>query len=150
MKYISNCDTIIFDPEFNDELDVNLISNYTKLIFSDFALDEKLFEYYSNNNFKDLECIGSGFDQDVSKLPPNITHLTFGRHFNRDVSKLPPFLTHLTFGYDFNRDVSELPPFLTYLTFGWNFNKDVSKLPTNITQLTFGWNFNQDVSKLPI
>ncbi len=62
MNYIANCDTIIFNPEFNDELDIELISNYTKLIFSDYVLDEQLFEHYSNNNFEGLKCINSKFN----------------------------------------------------------------------------------------
>ena len=49
MNYIANSDTIIFAPEFNDELDINLITNYTKLIFSDYKLNERLFNMYNEN-----------------------------------------------------------------------------------------------------
>ncbi len=150
MNYIANCDTIIFNPELNDELDIRLISNYAKLIFSDYALDEKLFEHYSNNNFKSLKYEGSKFNQDVSNLPQGLIHLTFGYEFNQDVSKLPQGLIHLTFGSYFNQDVSKLPSNITHLTFGYAFNQDVSNLPSNLTHLIFGWYFNQNVSKLPL
>ena len=94
MNYIANIDTIIFDSKFNDELDIGLISAYTKLIFSNFKLDkkifecyenEKLFEFYSDDDLFSLKFLGSKFNQDVSNLPPSITHLIFGCHFNQDV-----------------------------------------------------------------
>ena len=42
MNWITNTDTIIFDSEFNEKLDINLISNYRKIIFSDYELNEKV------------------------------------------------------------------------------------------------------------
>ena len=149
MNYITNDDTIIFDSEFNEELDTELISGFKKLIFSDYELNERLFEHYANNNFCGLKYEINKFNQDVSVLPSSIIHLTFGTYFDQDVSVLPPFLTHLIFGFYFNRDVSNLPPTLTHLTFGFDFNQDVSNLPPTLTHLTFGGNFNQDISRLP-
>ena len=35
IKYMTNQDTITFAPEYNKLLDATLISNYSKLIFSD-------------------------------------------------------------------------------------------------------------------
>ncbi len=93
MNWIANTDTIIFDYEFNTKLNIELISGYSKLIFSNYELNEQLFEHYLNNNFNNLKYIGSKFNQDVSNLPQSITHLTFGYDFNQDVSKLPQSLT---------------------------------------------------------
>ncbi len=69
MNWIANEDTIIFDARFNTELDIELISNYSKLIFSDYELNEKIFEYCANNNFDNLQYVKSKFNKDVSILP---------------------------------------------------------------------------------
>ena len=170
MNWITNDDTIIFGPEFNKKLDIELISGFTKLIFSNHELNEKLFEHYTNNDFMGLEIKKNRFNKDVSFLPYSLTHLTFGHCFNRDVyvlhqgithltfgewfdkdvSVLPLTLTHLTFGYYFNQDVSKLPHSLILIKFGHVFNQSVSKLPPSLTYLTFGYSFNQDISNLPL
>ena len=49
-NYITNKDTIIFSPEWNGPLDVELLSNYKKLIFSNHKLNDNLFEKYENNS----------------------------------------------------------------------------------------------------
>ncbi len=41
MNWIASDDTIIFDYKFNNKLDISLISAYTKLIFSNYTLNEK-------------------------------------------------------------------------------------------------------------
>ncbi len=92
MNYITNNDTIIFRPSFNDELDYKLLNDYKKIIFSNFDLNDNLFEKYENNNFEDLEYICSNFNQPVNNLPPFITHLTFGQNFNQTVDNLPKLL----------------------------------------------------------
>ena len=51
MNWIVSSDTIIFDPEFNQKLDIELISGYKIIIFSNFVLNERLFESYANNDF---------------------------------------------------------------------------------------------------
>ena len=54
MEYISNTNTIIISPEFNKVLTdeyIEIISNFNKVIFSDYELNNKLFEAYENNNF---------------------------------------------------------------------------------------------------
>ena len=61
-NYIINQDTIIFDPKYNEPLDISLIYNYTKLIFSDYALCDELFMSYENNNFDTIRFIGSYFN----------------------------------------------------------------------------------------
>ena len=68
MNYITKEDTIIFSPYFNENLDINLISGYAKLIFSNYVLDDKLFEDYENNNFNSLRFKYSKFNQKVNKL----------------------------------------------------------------------------------
>ena len=138
MNYITNEDTIIFSPEFDDLLDIELISNYKKLIFSNYILNDKLFEAYESNNFNNLKCRDSKFNELVNNLPQCLTYLTFGRHFNQRVNKLPQGLTHLTFGVRFNQEVNVLPQNLTHLTFCVRFNQEVNVLPQNLTHLTFG------------
>jgi len=44
MYYITKEDTIIFSPEWNGPLDIKLLSNYKKIIFSDYELNDNLFE----------------------------------------------------------------------------------------------------------
>ena len=56
-NYITNNDTIIFGSSFNEKLDCKLLSNYKKIIFSNYKLDVKLFDAYENND--DLERIYS-------------------------------------------------------------------------------------------
>ena len=67
MYFIS--DTIIFDPEYNDLLDMNLISQYKKIIFSDYQLSKGICEAYENNNFNNFKLICSNFNQEVTNLP---------------------------------------------------------------------------------
>ena len=98
MIYITKGDTIIFSFDFNENLDINLISGYARLIFSDYELNDTLFKAQENNDICDLNCKYSKFNKKVNNLPQNITHLTFGYWFNQEVNALPQGLTHLTFG----------------------------------------------------
>ena len=91
-----NDDTIIFAPNFNELLDLELINKYKNLIFSDYALNV----YYDKSHF-----IKSLFNQEINNLPNSLTHLTFGSYFNQKINNLPNSLTHLTFGYNFNKKV---------------------------------------------
>ena len=118
MNYITNGDTIIFAPSFNDELDCQLLNNYKKIIFSNCVLDESLFDVNENRNFKALKYIDSKFNQLIDNLPPSITHLTFGTCFNQLIDNLPSSITHLTFGHCFNQLVDNLPSTINHLTFG--------------------------------
>ena len=79
-------DTIIFVPEYNDPLDINLISQYKKIIFSNYLLSEGICNAYENNIFNNFIWIGSKFNQEVTKLPSFITYLTFGHNFNQEVN----------------------------------------------------------------
>ena len=148
--FTTNKDTIIFDPDYNEQLDMDLITQYKEIIFSDYKLSEGICEAYENNIFKNFKWIGSQFNQEVDHLflsNTQLTHLTFGYHFNQEVTILPQQLTHLTFGSLFNQEVANLPPLLTHLTFGYYFNQQVENLPPLLTHLTFGDNFNQEVTR---
>ena len=84
--YITNKDTIIFGPKYNKPLDNKLLLNHKKIIFSNYKLNNNLFEKYENNDFRDVNCIGSKFNQPLSNSLDNLTnltHLTFGRDFNQ-------------------------------------------------------------------
>ena len=161
-------DTIIFDSHFDEELDIELISDFTKIIFNDYYSNnyefftDDHFDYYINYcdrneiygvfpyvNHKFTIISNSRFNRDISNLPHNLTFLTLGYSFDRDVSNLPLSLTRLTFGCSFNCDVSKLPHSLTVIIFGDCFNQNVSNLPPFLIHLIFGAYFNQDVSNLP-
>ena len=42
--YWVHSDTIIFYPEFNDELELELLCNYKKIIFSNIAFNENIYK----------------------------------------------------------------------------------------------------------
>jgi len=100
IDYITKDDTIIFSPNFNKPLDQEMLFNYKKIIFSDYVLDDNLFERYENNNLQNLKRICSNFNQSINNLPSTITHLTFDpfSYFNQSINNLPPTITNLTFG----------------------------------------------------
>jgi len=76
MNYITKEDTVIFSHEFRGKINNELSSNYKKVIFSNYELTDSLFDNYQNDDFKNLNFIGSKFNQKID-LPPNLTHLTF-------------------------------------------------------------------------
>jgi hypothetical protein len=147
--YKTKKNTIIFDPEFNELLYINLISKYNKIIFSDYLLNDGVFEIYENNYNQKLFYHYSRFNQKVNHLPQSITHLIFGNDFNQEVNYLPCTLTHLTFGWVFNQEVNHLPESIIHLTLGGNYNQELNQLPQSITNLTFGWRFNRELNQLP-
>ena len=65
MNWITSSNTIIFGPTFNSKLDIEMISCFKIIIFSDYELNEKLFWSYTNNDFNGLEYVGSIFNQDI-------------------------------------------------------------------------------------
>jgi len=67
LNYITNEDTIIFSPYYNEPIDINLLSQYNKIIFSDYELNEELFEKYKNFNHRG-KYIYSRFNRKV-ELP---------------------------------------------------------------------------------
>ena len=62
IDYIKKDKTIIFSPNYNKILDVNLISKYNVIIFSDYELTNNLFVSYVNNNFENLNYYYSLFN----------------------------------------------------------------------------------------
>ena len=54
MNYIVRDDIIIFNFKSNKKLNLNLLSYYKKVIFSDYELNECLFDEYESKNFKKL------------------------------------------------------------------------------------------------
>ena len=141
-------DTIIFDPKYNDPLDINLISQYKKIIFSDYQLSEGIYNAYENNIFNNFIWVGSYFNQKVNLLPHQLTHLTFGWMFNQEVDNLPHLLTHLTFGSCFNQEVNWVTPLLTHLTSGFAFNKPNIYLPSGIKYLKLDCNNSYIIAQL--
>ena len=149
MLFIVKDDTIIFSSEYNEPIDINLLTNYKKVIFSDYELDKYLFDKYKTNKLENLKCKLSKFNKSVNNLPNTLTHLTFGYYFNKSVDNLVNTLTHLTFGYKFNQSVNNLPNILTHLTFGYKFNQPINNLPKTLIHLTFGQKFDKRVD-LPL
>ncbi len=76
VDYITNKDTIIFSLYYNGLIDIILSSKYNKIIFSDYELNEKLFEKYEKINFNGCNFIGSKFNQKV-ELPKKLTRVKF-------------------------------------------------------------------------
>jgi len=62
MDYITKENIIIFSPYFNEIIDDTLLSNYKKVIFSDYELIDDLFDNYENNNFKNCKWKSSKFN----------------------------------------------------------------------------------------
>ena len=84
MKYISSTNTIIISPKFNEKLSneyIKIISKFDKVIFSNYKLNDKLFEAYKNNKFNSFKYIGNEFNSPVDNLSSSLTHLTFGQYF---------------------------------------------------------------------
>ncbi len=150
MKWISNDDTIIFDPEFNEKLDIELISGYKKLIFSNYELDEKIFQRYANDNFNVITYRVGKFNQDVSALPPSLTHLTFGYFFNQQCN-IPPNIKYLKLNCNNIYIINSLPNSVTELELDYNFNLEMNNLPTSIKKLAIGKDsyYNMDLNCLP-
>ena len=128
MEYIIQDDTIIFEPEFDEDFEEyeGILSGVKKIIFSNYELHKGLFNYYSiawdkldkwvYNKINEYYFMPSQFNKFVDKLPPNITHIFFSEKFNQNVANLPCQLTRLIFGMNFNHSVDNLPATLEILT----------------------------------
>ena len=66
--YIIKEDTLIFAPEFNGLLDIKFVLNYKNVIFSDYRLEESIFEAYENDKFINFIYQGSKFNREVNFL----------------------------------------------------------------------------------
>ena len=78
-------DAIIFYQEFNNKLDVKLLCNYKKIIFSNYKFNVLEYKSYIENYKKNY----------LSYWEPNLNRY-IKNYFNRQVNCLPLSITHLT------------------------------------------------------
>ena len=150
VDYITNEDTIIFSPYYNGLIDTNLLSEYNKIIFSNYKLDYNSFENYKKLDFKNCKLIGSKFNQKV-ELPENLTHLTFGKNFNQKV-ELPLSIKYLKLENDTMHNLDYLPEGIEVLELGEYLNDDsLCNLPNSlkIIKLNKNHNYNGNIKCLP-
>jgi len=106
LDYITKEDTIIFSPEYNKPLEPKLLLNYKKIIFSDYELNDTLFDAYKNSNlncnlnnnlidkyknlkYKNLNFKKSEFNQPLDNSLhdlTSLTHLIFGLGFEQPLN----------------------------------------------------------------
>ena len=142
MSWTDKKDVIELDADFNEEIDhitIKLISNYTKLYFSNY-----IGTGYKRRSSKSL------FNKNVDFLPSNITHIKFGYSFDQIVNNLPDSLIWIEFGHNFNQPVDCLPNGVNYLVLGFNFNQLIDDLPYGLEYLNLNYMFNQSLNCLPI
>ena len=77
MDYITKDRTIIFNPYFNNEIKTELLLDFDKVIFSNYELNDNLFEAYELNNFNELNIASSSIFNLPINLPTNIIHFNF-------------------------------------------------------------------------
>lgn len=151
-----NSDTIVFKYDFNKPIEINgeyynIISKYTKLIFSNY---EKLYDCIKNKNYSihHGSFAESKFNQPIDEiqygLPKILTHVIFGHNFNYPVN-LHEGLILLIFGSKFNQPIDNLPSSLMHLEFSCSFNQPINKLPTSLKFLRFIESFNQPINLPP-
>ena len=125
---------IIFASEFKSQLDSNLLSNYKKIIFSDYKLCNNLFDAYLNNKFNNLKYNNSKFNLPVNLLPPTPTHLTFGCNFNQQCN-LSSNVKYLKLSSDNNYLINNLPNGVEELILGEYFNSELNNLPNRVKKI---------------
>jgi len=69
MNYITKEDIIIFSSYFNKKINEELLSNYKKVIFSNYELTNNSYNNYVNNYFKYCKYICPKFNQKAYLLP---------------------------------------------------------------------------------
>ena len=62
---------------------IQIISKFKKLIFSDYELNDILFECYETNMFFGIKYIKNQFNYPIINIPESITHLRMGFNFNQ-------------------------------------------------------------------
>ena len=146
MDYINKNDTIIFSSEYNEPLDINLLSQYKKVIFSNYELSN-LHEYFIDNILKNkcssnlyLSCMldPSEYDKHRYNYKLNLqNHLmyTFNSEFNQSVDNLPNTLTHITFGYEFNQEINNLPNSVELIQLPKYYDKKILKIPKELKKV---------------
>jgi hypothetical protein len=169
-EYWTYLDTIVFKPDFNEPLEnyYDILSQYNKIIISEisdlvigedydqlknfirivtnmiFDKNSDKCDYYEFNHKR----VRSKFNQSITKLPNNITHLIFG--FYSDYNKsiiLPPNITHLILGIMYNQPI-KIPEKLTHLVLDHYFDQPI-ELPNTLTHLILGSvpSFNKNRNK---
>jgi hypothetical protein len=145
--------TVIFNWDFNQELDDTILNDITscdKIVFNNYddldtcliTNNEYVYEY--DDKWKD-----SKFNQKIDNLPSSIRDLTLSYYLNQRLDNLPPEIRSLTLGNSFNQRLDNLPSGIINLTLDWEFNQCLDNLPSSIINLTLGYHFNQRLDNLP-
>ncbi len=131
-KYIIQDKTIIFNPEYNELFDTEILEillNSNTIIF---------------NDIKNGKCVKSTFNKPIDNLPSSLTNLTFGFSFNKPVNNLPNSIQNLIFGEKFNLSVDLLPNSIINLTFGTYFNQFITKIPFELKTIKISKKMNNN------
>ena len=104
-------DKFIFKPEFNEPIDnyVDVIKNYSQLIFSNYDVLELYIDTNNDYEFKySIDYKGSIFNYPLTYSLNNLTltHLTFGWNFNQPLSNSLNKLTSLCLFVSFNENTT--------------------------------------------
>ena len=163
VDYITANDVIIFDPRYDKPLSLklNIQSNLKKIIFSNYELNNDIFEAYENSNFDNFALICSNFNQPLGNSLANctaLTHIFFGYLFNQPLGNSLDNctkLTHIHFCCEFNQQLTnslDNCTVLTHINFGHKFNYPLCDFLYNhplLVHLGLGYYFNQKVN-LPL
>ena len=124
-------DIIVYILNMLDDMDIiNFIKTNKKI--------NAIKKYVKFNNIYDInKIIGTIYLKNIkyislmtsinTKIPDNITHLTFDYNFNQDIKEcIPTSVTHLTFSDKFNQNIKEcIPNSVTHLTLGNDFKFEI-------------------------
>jgi hypothetical protein len=138
--------TIEFKDEYNEVVDISILSGIENIIFGEF------FNQSVDNLVVGIKSIvfGHEFNQRVDNLPAGLETIEFGSLFNQPVDSLPVSVKKIVFGGNFNQSVDKLPVGLLYVEFGYEFTQSIDNLPDSITNLIFRWGlFRQAISHFP-
>lgn len=94
---------------------------------------------YIPSNVTHCEIDNINSTDDIKKISvPTITHLIFSKRYDQGISNIPPNITHLTFKFSFNESLRYLlPQSLTHLILPDNYNCDIhNTIPAGIKYLT--------------
>ena len=149
-------DKFIFKPEFNEPIDkyVDIIKNYSQLIFSNYDDLEICIETNNDYEFKyNHKFIESRFNQQLSNELDNLTcltHLTLGYYFNQSL-EIPFNIKILTLECNNINLIENLPNSIEELNFNYNFELELNNLPNSIKIIRFDKesNYNKELNNLP-
>ena len=160
-KYISDTQTIIFSPDYDEPLDIKLIGKHTHIIFSRYKLSSKLFNRYKDcydneigfyNIKKDFirgYFINSSREKIYAKKNGYI--IPSKNIYSKSLDFLPDKISHLIIGDQYNRAINMLSSKLLVLIFDDEsiFNQMLNNLPSTLKKLAIGKIFNQSIHYLP-